>query len=50
MGLGWNELGVLTGIVVGVAGLIFAQYWAHQRNKREQELHDAQMTAMERAP
>lgn len=45
-GLGWNELGILIGAVVGIAGLVFSQYWAWQRNKREQALYDAQVAAL----
>lgn len=31
---------------VGVAGLLFSQYWAFQRDRREQALHDAQVAAL----
>lgn len=47
-GLSWNELGIIVGIVVGIAGLVFGQYWAWQRNKREQALHDAKVAALTR--
>ena len=46
LGMGWNELGILIGALVGIAGLIFGQYWAIQRNKREQELHKAQLASL----
>ncbi|MBP9941737.1 MAG: hypothetical protein KBF33_10160 [Comamonas sp.] len=46
LGLGWNELGILIGALVGVAGLLFSQYWAFQRDRREQALHDAQVAAL----
>ena len=45
-GLGWNELGIIVGAVVGLAGLLFSQYWAWQRDRREQALHDAQVAAL----
>ena len=34
---GWSisEIGVVVGIVVGVLGLIFGQYWAWRRDRRE---------------
>ena len=34
---GWtiSEIGVIVGIVVGVLGCIFAQYWAWRRDRRE---------------
>ena len=34
---GWtiSEIGVVVGIVVGVLGLIFGQYWAWRRDCRE---------------
>ena len=34
---GWtiSEVGVVVGIVVGVLGLIFGQYWAWRRDHRE---------------
>ena len=34
---GWtiSEIGVVVGIVVGVLGLIFGQYWAWCRDRRE---------------
>ena len=34
---GWtiSEIGVVVGIVVGVLGLIFGQYWAWRRDHRE---------------
>ena len=42
LGLGWNELGILIGALVGIAGLVFSQYWALERNKREQEAREEQ--------
>lgn len=30
-----SEIGVVVGIVVGVLGLIFGQYWAWRRDRRE---------------
>ena len=34
---GWtiSEIGVVVGIMVGVLGLIFGQYWAWRRDRRE---------------
>ena len=34
---GWtiSEIGIVVGIVVGVLGLIFGQYWAWRRDRRE---------------
>lgn len=42
LGLGWNELGILVAAVVGVAGLLFSQYWARERNRREEEARQEQ--------
>ncbi|MGN1056972.1 MAG: hypothetical protein ACI4QS_09705 [Comamonas sp.] len=47
-GLGWNELGILVGAIVGIAGLAFSQYWAYQRDRREQAWHDAQLAALKK--
>lgn len=47
-GMNWNEIGIIVGAIVGIAGLVFSQYWAHLRNKREQELHAAQVAALKK--
>ena len=35
-GLTVSEFGVIVGCIVGVLGLIFGQYWAWRRDRREQ--------------
>ena len=40
--LGWwvsNEAAVLTGIVIGVTGLLVQWYYSHKRDKREEARH-----------
>ena len=34
-GMTVSEFGVIVGVLVGVLGLIFGQYWAWRRDKRE---------------
>ena len=43
---GWSisEIGVVVGIVVGVLGLIFGQYWAWRRDRREAAEQEMKMT------
>ena len=43
---GWtiSEIGVVVGIVVGVLGLIFGQYWAWRRDRREAAEQETKMT------
>ena len=43
---GWtiSEIGVVVGIVVGVLGLIFGQYWAWRRERREAAEQEMKMT------
>ena len=42
---GWtiSEIGVVVGIVVGVLGLIFGQYWAWRRDRREAAEQEVKM-------
>lgn len=47
-GLGWNELGVAVGIIVGLAGLAFGQYWAWRKHKLDKALIDAQVEALKK--
>lgn len=42
-GLTLNELGVIVGIVVGVAGLVLGQFWSWRKDRREQREMDARM-------
>lgn len=43
---GWtiSEIGVVVGIVVGVLGMIFGQYWAWRRMKREAAEQEVRLT------
>ena len=43
---GWtiSEIGVVVGIVVGVLGMIFGQYWAWRREKREAAEQEVRLT------
>lgn len=43
---GWtiSEIGVVVGIVVGVLGMIFGQYWAWRREKREVAEQEVRLT------
>lgn len=36
-----TEWGIVTGIVTALATFALNAWWGYQRNKREQELHDA---------
>lgn len=42
-GLSLNHIGIIIGIVVGLAGLALQWYYGRQRNRREQELHRLQV-------
>ena len=44
-GLTMNELGVLVGIFVGLAGLLLGQYWSWRKDRREQRESLARMRA-----
>lgn len=49
LGLGWNELGIAIGMLVGIAGLVFSQYWAWRKHKLDKALIDAQVAALEKS-
>lgn len=42
-GLTLNELGVIVGIVVGVAGLVLGQVWSWRKDRREQREMEVRM-------
>ncbi|WP_057092906.1 hypothetical protein KV708_19125 [Comamonas thiooxydans] len=42
-GLTISELGVIVGIAVAVLGMIFGQYWAWRKDRREQREMEARM-------
>lgn len=48
-GLTLSEIGVIVGIVVGVAGLLLTQYWAARRDRRERDLYQARLSAIKGA-
>lgn len=48
-GLTLSEIGVIVGIVVGVAGLLLTQYWAARRDRRERDLYEAKLSAIKGA-
>lgn len=35
-----SDIGIVVGMVCAVVGVIIQFYFAHQRNKREKEIHD----------
>ena len=41
-----NEFAVLTGVVLGVLGLVVNWYFTRKRDRREQAAHDLQMQDM----
>ena len=60
LGLGWNEIGIISGVIVGFGGLLFAQYWAWRKHlmdaeskasdeARKEELHQARLAALRSA-
>ncbi len=48
LGLGWNELGIFIGAMVGVAGVVFSQYWAWRKHELDKTLINAQIAALTR--
>lgn len=48
LGMTWNEVGILIGAIVGVAGLVFSQYWAWRKHKLDQALIEAQVEALKK--
>lgn len=42
-GLTLSEIGVIVGIVIGALGLVFGQYWAWRKDKREQRESEARL-------
>lgn len=47
-GLTWNQIGVIVGIVVGVAGLCLQLWYTLRRDRREHEAHLARMKQHEK--
>ena len=48
LGMTWNEIGILIGAIVGVAGLVFSQYWAWRKHKLDKALIEAQVAALKK--
>lgn len=46
LGMSWNEVGILVGAVVGIAGLIFGQYWAWRKHLLDKALIEARVAAI----
>ena len=42
-GLGWNQLGILFGMLVGASGLLIQWYFAHRRRQEEHAAHRLDM-------
>ncbi len=42
-GLSLSDIGVIIGVIIGVAGLLLGQYWAWRKDRREQRESEARM-------
>ncbi|MBB6579578.1 hypothetical protein HNP33_003692 [Comamonas odontotermitis] len=42
-GMSLSEMGIIVGAIVGVLGLIFGQYWAWRKDRREAREMEARM-------